>query len=320
MPIVAIAGGTSPTLGRSIVRAIQSTSNVNTPIILTRHSDSAPKTKWNAAVRQVNYENHVSLVAALHGVHTVISVIKVEGPQWYDFQLNLLRAAKEAGVKRFAPSEFGLGPLADERVGLLALKGDVWDACQESGLEVARFNCGIFMNYLSMGCNFGGDEERVQEALAGLNDVEVIWDLAGDKAEEPLKCDGSSPRITLTDIWDVGKFVAGACELELGKWSGEMEMEGETIEVCKATELLEKYSGRKLEVTKVRRKELQAKAEAIDGMRVRKQVLNKMIAQFLMLEIDEEVGGALMEPTMNKLCPWVRAKSVEEYLQRCWRK
>lgn len=158
MPIVAIAGGTSPTLGRSIVHAIQSTSNINTPIILTRRSESAPKTKWNAAVRQVDYDNHISLVAALHGVHTVISVIKVVGPQWLTCQLNLLQAAQEAGVKRFAPSEFGLGPLADDRIDVLTVKAKVWEACLDSGLEVGRFVCGGYMNHLSLGYDFKGDE------------------------------------------------------------------------------------------------------------------------------------------------------------------
>lgn len=326
MPIIAIAGGTSPTLGRSIVTSILSTSNKNTPVILTRQSPTAPRTAHGAAVRQVDYSNPISLAAALQGVHTLISVIAVVGPQWLDVQLALLRAAREAGVKRFVPSEFGLGRLADERVDVLKAKGRVWEAClaarEESGgaMEVGRFNCGAFMNYLCVGEGFGG-EERAQEALAGLDDMAVIWDVVGRKAEEPVKEDGSSPRITLTDIWDVGKFVAGACELEQGRWEEEMSMVGETIEIEKATGLLEKYSGRKLEVTRLKRAEYQARADAVQGVGgSREEMLAKMSAQFALLDLDEEVGGAIMKPTVNELCPWVKAKSVEEYLARCWRR
>ncbi|KAM0716100.1 hypothetical protein Q7P37_008614 [Cladosporium fusiforme] len=324
MPTIAIAGGTSPTLGRSITRAIQTTSTLHTPLILTRESPSAPATQHSAAVRQVNYANHKNLVAALQDVHTLIIVIKVTGPQWLDVQIALLDAAREAGVKRFAPSEFGMGQLADERVDVLGVKGRVWEAClvaaRESGMEVGRFTCGAFMNYLSIGEEFDGGQGKI-EALAGLDDMNIIWDVGRGKAEEPVQDDDSSPKITLTDIWDVGKFVAAACELGPGEWEPEMSMVGETIEIARATALLEEYSGRKMDVTRVKRAEYQARAEAIEGMgRSREEVLAKMTAQFALLDLDEEVGAAIMQPTVNELCPWVKAKNVEEYLARCWRK
>lgn len=319
MPIIAIAGGTSPTLGRSIIRAIQATSNINTPIILTRRSQSAPKTKWNAPVRQVDYDNHISLVEALRGVHTVISVIKAIGPQWLTSQLNLLRAAQEAGVKRFAPSEFGLGPLSDDRIDAFTAKAEVWDACLDSGLEVGRFVCGGFMNWLSLGYNFGDDDERKVEALAGFDDALFIWDIAAGKAEEPAKDDESSPSITLTDIWDVGRFVAAACELESGKWEAEMEMVGETITISEITQLIGKHLGRDLRVTKVSRAELTERADSIDGLgRDHGEVIEKMSTQIAMLYIDEEVGGAIMEPILNNMCPWVQPMSVQAYLSRYW--
>lgn len=282
-------------------------------------------------MRQVDYANPHSLKAALQNVHTLISVIKITGPEWVDVQLALLRAAQEAGVKRFAPSEFGMGGLGGERVGVLEGKERVWRAClaaaEEGGLEVGRFCCGAFMNYLSVGEGFGflpsggGREERVREALAGLEDMNVIWDVSGGTAEEPVQDDGRSPRITLTDIWDVGKFVAAACELPLGAWEPEMSMVGETIEISQATALLEKYSGRKLEVTKVKRGEYQARADSVEGLGgSREEVLKKMLAEFALLDLDEVVGGAVLRPTVNMLCPWVRPKGVEEYLARVWRR
>jgi hypothetical protein len=319
MPIVAIAGGTSPTLGRSIVHAIQSTSNINTPIILTRRSGSAPKTKWNAAVRQVDYDNHISLVAALRGVHTVISVIKVVGEQWLTCQLALLQAAQEAGVKRFAPSEFGLGPLADDWIDALTVKAKVWEACLNSELEVGRFVCGGYMNRLSLGYGFNGDREKELWALAGLEDMPFIWDVVAGTAEEPTKDDGTSPLITLTDIWDVGKFVAATCELEEGKWVAEMEMVGETIKITDVTNLVEKYLGRKLHITRIQLDELARRAEAIEGVgRNPEELMQKMLAQMAMVYIDEEVGGAIMEPIVNRMCPWVKATGVETYLRHRW--
>lgn len=138
---IAIAGGTSPTLGRSIVNAISQTTN--TPVILTRQSPNAPSTKYGAEVKQVDYADHGSLVDALRDTHTIISVLKIPGPEWATYQINLLEAAKAAGAKRFAPSEFENGPEADGRVDILGLKPVVWQKCVESGLECARFSGGM---------------------------------------------------------------------------------------------------------------------------------------------------------------------------------
>jgi hypothetical protein len=37
-----------------------------------------------------------------------------------------------------------------------------------------------------------------------------------------------------------------------------------------------------------------------------------------MVYIDEEVGGAIMEPIVNRMCPWVKATGVETYLRHRW--
>ena len=151
MVIIAVAGGTSPTLGRSIVSAIAQTKN--TPVILTRQSPNAPRSQYGAEVRQVDYTNHKSLVEAVQGVHTVISVLKIPGPEWSTYQINLLNAAKTAGVKRFAPSEFENGPLADGKVDILGLKPIVWKECEASGLECARFSGGMYVQYENASLN-----------------------------------------------------------------------------------------------------------------------------------------------------------------------
>ena len=100
---VAVAGGSSPTLGGSIVTAISHTEN--TPVISTRKSaNETRKFRDGVEVGPVDYADHASLLEALKDVHTVICVIMVPGPEWFGCQINLLNAAKEAGVKRFAPS------------------------------------------------------------------------------------------------------------------------------------------------------------------------------------------------------------------------
>lgn len=73
MITVAIAGGTSLGLGRSIVRAAKAYPSQIQTIVLGRKSSATPK--WlqdeGVEVRKVDYADEASLVEALQGVHTV---------------------------------------------------------------------------------------------------------------------------------------------------------------------------------------------------------------------------------------------------------
>lgn len=316
MPIIAIAGGTSPTLGRALVQALQQTSN--TPIVLSRQSPTAPKIAHNAPVRQVIYDNHTSLVEALRGVQTVLCVIKTSTKETADTQIALIHASKAAGVKRFAPSEFGLGPLSDSRLQNAALRAEVWAECERSGLEVTRFCCGVFMNFLGIGVDFAGNHARELSALGGLKESPMIWDLARGEAEEPVNDDGRSPSITMTDVWDVGKFVAAACDLPLGRWEAFMGMVGETIEISEVTKMIGRASGRDLRVTKVRRSELEQRQRRDDADDHRDEIVTKMVVQFEMLEIEDARGTGVVNPILNKMFPDIKPKSVEQYLKDCW--
>jgi hypothetical protein len=55
----------------------------------------------------VDYENLENLVHVLRGVHTVLSFIQILSDVDQKSQKNLIDAAILAGVKRFAPSEYG---------------------------------------------------------------------------------------------------------------------------------------------------------------------------------------------------------------------
>ena len=57
--------------------------------------------------RVVNYASMSELVEALQRVHTVLSFIQLLSDPESRSQKNLIDAAIRAGVKRFAPSEWG---------------------------------------------------------------------------------------------------------------------------------------------------------------------------------------------------------------------
>ncbi|KAL9131685.1 MAG: hypothetical protein Q9217_000426 [Psora testacea] len=318
MATIAVAGGTSPTLGRSIVKAIGQTPNK--AIILSRENGSkfsGSDKVHGAEVRYVNYSSHDSLVRALGGVETVISVLKIHGPEFRDYQINLLNAAKDAGVKRFAPSEFELGPLADGAVDALGLKPPIWEACHASGLECARFSCGMFMNYLSLGSDRLDSEVKKDQMLYGLEDEPIIWNVRDRNAELPLKDDDTYPKITLTEISDIGKLVAAACELPLGSWKPAMGMVGETIAVDEVVELLHAKIGGSFDVTTVNRSDLLRRAASTKGLGSnRAEIVSKMVSQLVLVMLEDKEGMAILEPTVNRLCPQVKPCSVAEYLSR----
>ena len=92
---VIVAGGTSPTLGQSLVTACRAAGHEVT--ILSRASidaDSNP-TKYDAPIRYVNYDDPDSIKRAIEGAEVVISVIKIVGDLQLSTHLNLLRASLE---------------------------------------------------------------------------------------------------------------------------------------------------------------------------------------------------------------------------------
>lgn len=117
MPELAIAGGTSASLGRAIVTAILPALQLSSwKIVLLSRSSKIPL--WLRAVdpdsrrcsiKVVDYTSIESIVPALHQVDTLISVVSaVDGTQ-AQIQINLVNAAVRAGCRRFAPSQWGMG-------------------------------------------------------------------------------------------------------------------------------------------------------------------------------------------------------------------
>jgi len=94
-------------------------------------------------VREIDYEDHASLVDALQGVEVVISTIStLEG---FPLQIKLADAAKSVGVQLFVPSEFGHSTLdPDEENGPFVSKRHLQRHLKEIGLPYALFFTGGF--------------------------------------------------------------------------------------------------------------------------------------------------------------------------------
>jgi hypothetical protein len=79
-------------------------------------STEAAATSW----RIVDYSKKEELIEVLRGTHTLLSFIQVLADTGNESQRNLIDAAIAAGVKRFAPSDYGRYVVAgNKNCGLL---------------------------------------------------------------------------------------------------------------------------------------------------------------------------------------------------------
>ncbi|KAF1359638.1 NAD(P)-binding protein [Lizonia empirigonia] len=302
---VAIAGGTAPQLGRAIVTGIQDYPDQLQAIVLTGPSSKIPPwlEKLNMEIRRVDYMSEPSLVEALEDVHTVISTVGVDN--WVEVQKNLLNASVRAGVKGFAPSKFAAGVNAAKRNDVLRPTYEVMDACRDAqrnypGLEIGGFHAGLFMNYL----------EAVHRIA---REWPVIWDMKNMEAKIPLSPEGNVPRLSLTEIGDVGRFTAAACLLPKGAWKEEFNFVGETISMDEFTKLIEKVRRTRMDV--IYRPFRQIVEEEA------KETVNwasKFWLQAKLVHALDKAGEGVLEPVHNELVPQVQPISVEEYVRKYW--
>ena len=246
MVTVALAGA-STGFGRTMLLQFlrQNKDNKHNIVLLSRTANPEFTAK-GVDVRPVDYNNHAQLVKALEDVHTLLSVIGGSPEAIKSAQLALIPACQEAGVKRFAPSEYA--GISNESIDLYAGKAEVWEATRKSGLEYTCFQCGLFMSLLATGTpkpltelgRSEGCETGEQEALAGLRPWNYVVNLKAGTADYPG--DGTA-EFVLTDMRDVALFVFRALDLE--HWPETMSMRGDVNSFRELVETVERVQGRK---------------------------------------------------------------------------
>ena len=194
-------------LGTEVVHAILQQKQ-HSLIVLSR-KPRPDLSSLGITVSIIDYSKPESLVSALQGVHTVISIIfTFDPPSFLSSQLTLVRAAKEAGVKRFAPSEFALAKAANKDIDLYHPKEEIWKAVQESGMQYTAFHPGIYMNYLAFGSPKPDVVEKTFNAAPimafGLNIGEGKADIPGTGNE----------RFNMTATNHIASFVAAGLDIE----------------------------------------------------------------------------------------------------------
>ncbi|KAJ3563935.1 hypothetical protein NP233_g8624 [Leucocoprinus birnbaumii] len=298
MPLKVAVAGVTNGLGYGIALGLLNTADLDV-IHLTRASSSADLshfTSRGATVKSVNYNSIPNITSALGGVDTVISTIFVmDNPQP---TLNLIKASKAAGVRRFAPSEFVISQAANARIDLYAPKRTVLEALRESGLEYTLFQNGVFMDYFAFGA------PRLHEGP--LKMFPFILDISSQKATIPGT---GNEKVTFTTVNDIGRFVAAAVKLE-GRWPEELGMEGETTTYNHVVKQAEDVTGKKVDVEYLDKEKIGKMLEESRGETM-KYFTNQCY------DILADNMGAV-EPRLNKLVPQVTPVSVKEYISQYW--
>lgn len=263
----------------------------------------------------------------------------IDGTQ-AQIQINLLNAALQAGCKRFAPAQWGLGPKGWENVMSTKWTFEgVWDECMkhQDKIESAKFNHGSFMNYIGHGIYpipSGVDEETSlqqmkarggymvgeDEACQGLlrqGDLKdgsgaLLVGLKNAIAELPLKDDGSWPRITMTSMKDVGLFLVAS--LELPKWEENMNIAGDTVTMGELLAHAEAVTGRKFQVDAVKQSDLERKLEGL----AHDDFMGRLWAELKLAYIRDMEDEVVLNPVVNQLCPSVKPIGVRQYMEMYW--
>ncbi|KAK2810329.1 hypothetical protein FQN50_003060 [Emmonsiellopsis sp. PD_5] len=247
---IAIAGG-SGQVAREVIDALLRSKTKHEITILSRKR--SPSTNNNAnenlTWRTVDYHDKSSLAAALRGTHTLLSFVQLLSDPGQMAQRNLIDAAVQAGVRRFAPSEWGSKGTTDmpwwdgkERIReyLKEVNKD------EEILEYTLFQPGLFLNYLAF----------PHQTATHLQPLQTVFDVENRRA---ILVHGHEDAVmTLTTVADLAGVVVRAVEYEEGRWPVEGGVVGNRVRMREVVEVAERVRGAPFTVDKVHLADLEA--------------------------------------------------------------
>jgi hypothetical protein len=253
----------------------------------------------------------------------------------------LLRAAIASGVvKRFAPSDWSMGPLSHQSVEMLAHKNTLLEDAQRvvkesnSDIEVCTFQNGMFMEYLAQKLPRPDEpcekrkETRSELLLSGLEDdlmLEYI-DITRGILPVPTDAVGNPAKITTTSIRDIGRFVAAALDLESGCWEGYMGIKGADITFQDVKDILRTTAAPQIEDSIVTREMCEEK-EKVFELELSKgfsldAFLRRMFVQMVAANCNGKDDEGIVDGRINQLLAEkgldVVGRDIGEYLKEVW--
>ncbi|KAH0276347.1 NAD(P)-binding protein, partial [Aureobasidium melanogenum] len=309
---IAIAGGSS-NVASEIIDVLVATGK-HEILLLSRKEVSTSSAIKGTTWIQVDYRNQMQLTHALEGVHTLLSFVAEQEDPNSPIQKNLIKAAIEAGVKRFAPSEWATSGI----VSWYSYKAEIRRYLQEINkehqvIDYTLFQCGLFLNYLT----------RPYNSAKHLWQIQTPFDF--DQGRCIIAEGGIDSRITLTIVQDLAQVVARAIDYE-HPWPVVGGISGVEMSLKQMIELGEKIRGKPFKVEELPISELKdgtwksSWTPKIDHPAVPPQK-NDELSRLMVSEILRGIsaGDFLCSVEWNKLLPDFEFTQTEEFLTGIWK-
>ncbi|KAL7907528.1 hypothetical protein GGI35DRAFT_456437 [Trichoderma velutinum] len=310
---VTIAGGSGP-VAREIIDALLVTGKHSVTILSRREAsekDVIPGTTWRA----VDYSNHSALVEALKGTHTLLSFVQIMQQSGQDTQKQLIDASVAAGVKRFAPSEYGSSgtahmswysgkEVAREYLRKLNASGKV--------LEYTLFQPGLFLDYLA----------SPYKTSKHIEPIDFIFDFENCRA---VIIDGhEDTTITLTSAADTAAMIAKAVDYDK-EWPEISGIQGNRATFSQIIKIGEKLRDRPFTVEKVQLEDVKAGSLTLPWRFERHhsaisaeeaEIMSKIVVTGVFLSSLE--GGWDVSDELNQIFPNYEFAKMEDFLSKVW--
>jgi len=188
--IVGATGNLGPNIVKALVNNGHQVSALMRPTSIADTSKTQPLTDQGVELLEGSFEDHDSLKRACSNKDVVISC--AGGDQLMN-QIHLARAAKDAGVERFIPSEFGLDPFLAEKgsCDLFDAKAAVQAQIKETGIGFTPIYTNGFMEFWATGLGELGPQSPPDRAK--------------------IFGDGNMPAY-MTALSDIGQYTAAIIE------------------------------------------------------------------------------------------------------------
>ncbi|KAF4978567.1 hypothetical protein FDECE_18196 [Fusarium decemcellulare] len=318
---IAIAAASSQ-VGREILDKLVATGN-HSIIALIRKDPSSMPTIHGVQWVQTTYQDTSQLARTLDGIHTVLCFVDPVRDPLGDVQKRLIDASIQAGVKRFAPSEWSIGRKLEDCLDAIpwyASKAIVRKYLEEVNrkekvLEYSLFLPGFLLNYL-------GHPHPTTKHITLFPMLFDFDNLRTIVVEEDLHA-----RITFTTIQDIAGVVARAIEYD-GEWPVYGGMGGGTATVAEILALGERIRGRPFNIRWVKKADVEAGTADLTPMweevhptiaalpKEQREETAKVIPKGLLTMVGISAWETSEE--WNKLLPDYKFTTIEEFVQQVW--
>ncbi|KAI0813257.1 hypothetical protein GGR55DRAFT_565964 [Xylaria sp. FL0064] len=310
---VAVAGG-SGQVAREVVDALVATGKHDITIFSRGAAPTAtiaPGAKWRA----VDYNDKETLIEALQGIHTVLSFVQLLSDPEQKAQKNLIDAAISAGVKRFAPSEYGSQGL--DNMAWWEGKQKVREYLKEVNerkavIEYTLFQPGLFLDYLA----FPHKTSKYVDPLQTVFDFKNRRALVVDGREDAM--------MTLTTVADTAAVIARAVSYH-GIWPTTGGIRGNRVSISQILEIGNRVRGRPFALEKVKAEDLEAgELKASWSLEAVHQAVPDDQAQALLKAVcigtllSSSKGAWDSSDEMNQLFPEYPFTPIENFLTKVW--